>query len=175
MRDEWLMAVVGAMILAANLRVSEKPTLRLPWFATTLAAIVAALTMPIGLCTMHIGNKQLKTQLEKNLPMQAVEAVQAKGYAGPLFNDYDWGGYLIWALHMPVSIDGRQNLYGDERINRSIKTWDGEPDWATDPQLKSAGVVIGAVRLPLIQLLRTDPHFQLVYEDKLAAVFVAHK
>jgi hypothetical protein len=174
-RDEWLMAVVGAMILAANLRVSEKPTHRLPWFATTLAAIVAALTMPIGLRAMHINDKQLKTQLEKNLPVQAVEAVQAKGYTGTLFNDYGWGGYLIWALHMPVSIDGRQNLYGDERIDRSIKTWSGEPDWATDPQLKSAGVVIGGVKTPLTQLLRTDPHFQLVYEDKLAAVFVAHK
>jgi hypothetical protein len=31
------------------------------------------------------------------------------------------------------------------------------------------------VQAPLVQMLRMDPHFQLVYEDKLAAVFVARK
>jgi hypothetical protein len=31
------------------------------------------------------------------------------------------------------------------------------------------------VRAPLTQLLRLDPKFQLAYEDKVAAVFVARR
>jgi len=31
------------------------------------------------------------------------------------------------------------------------------------------------VGAPLVQVLRMDPQFQLVYQDKLAAVFVARK
>ena len=91
--------------------------------------------MLAGFRAMHVNNAQLETQLAKNLPVHAVEAVRAKGYAGPLFNDFNWGGYLIWALRMPVSIDGRQNLYGDQRIDRSVATWSAQPDWASDAQL----------------------------------------
>jgi hypothetical protein len=109
------------------------------------------------------------------MPVRAVESIRTNGYAGPLYNDFNWGGYLIWALRMPVNIDGRTNLYGNERMDRSIATWGAQPDWASDPELKSAGLVIGPVTAPLTQLLRMDSHYKLVYEDKLAAVFVAQR
>jgi hypothetical protein len=41
--------------------------------------------------------------------------------------------------------------------------------------LTSAGVVIGPVKAPLTQVLRLDPRCQLVYEDNLAAVFIARR
>jgi hypothetical protein len=56
-------------------------------------------------------------------------------------------------------------------MDRSVATWGGAPDWASDPDLTSARLVIGPVRTPLVQLLRRDSHYQLVYEDRLAAVF----
>jgi hypothetical protein len=124
---------------------------------------------------MHVNNARLESELAKSLPVRAVEAVQAKGYAGPLYNDYNWGGYLMWSLRMPVSIDGRAAFYGDQRIDRSLATWNAEPDWASDAQLMKAGVVIGPVKAPLTQVLRMDSRFQLVYEDKAAAVFAARK
>ncbi len=174
-RDEWSMVVIGAMILASNLRLNRKPAQQLPWFATALAVLTATLAIPMGLRAMHIDNPHLQTKLAKDLPVQAVETIRARGYAGPLYNDFSWGGYLIWALRMPVSIDGRSNLYGDDRLNRSVATWNAQPDWGDDTQLKSARLAIGPVKSPLTQILRLDPHFQLVYEDKLAAVFVARR
>jgi hypothetical protein len=128
-----------------------------------------------GFGAMHVNNAQLEIQVAKDLPVQAVQAVRAKGYAGPLYNTFDWGGYLIWALRMPVSIDGRAAFYGDQRIDRSVATWSAQPDWASDAQLMKAGVVIGPVKAPLTQVLRMDPRFQLAYEDKVAAVFVRRK
>jgi hypothetical protein len=98
--------------------------------------------------------------------------VKGKGLSGPVYDDYSWGGYLIWNPGLPVVIDGRQNVYGDERINRNIATWSGVPHWASDPDLKTAGVVIGPVNAPLTQLLRLSPAFDLAYEDHVAAVFV---
>ena len=47
------------------------------------------------------------------------------------------------------------------------------PDWATDPDLKSAGVVIAPVDTALAQLLHMDSRFELAYQDKIADVFVA--
>ena len=174
-RDVWAMAAVGALILASTITGSARAAIRLPKMAPALAVLAAGLAVLAGFRAMHGNNAQLATQLAKELPVRAVEAVRAKGYAGPLYNDYNWGGYLIWALRVPVSIDGRQNLYGDQRIDRSMATWSAQPDWASDAQLTSAGVVIGPVKAALTQVLRMDPRFQLVYEDKVAAVFVARR
>ena len=124
---------------------------------------------------MHVTNARLETKAAETLPVRAVEVIRAKGYAGPLYDDYNWGGYLMWALRMPVSMDGRASFYGDELINRSVATWTGATDPESDPQLMSSGLVIGPASQALTQLLRRDPRFQLVYEDKLAAVFLRRK
>jgi len=174
-RDVWVMAAVGALILASTIPGRESAAILLTKLGTGLAVLAAGLVMLAGFRMMRVNNTQLATQLAKDMPVNAVKAIQAKGYAGPVYNGYNWGGYLIWELKMPVSIDGRQNLYGDKRMDRSVATWGAEPDWATDTQLTSAGVVIGPVKAPLNQVLRMDPRYQLVYEDKVAAVFVARK
>ena len=62
---------------------------------------------------------------------QRAAFVAERGYSGPLFNDFNWGGYLIWALpQLPVAIDGRTNLHGDERIQRFGSTWAGSPSFS---------------------------------------------
>jgi hypothetical protein len=174
-RDLWVMAIVAAAILASRLVATSKPRLRAPKFAGALSVILAALAVAAAFPLLHVNNAKLQAQVTETLPANAVAAVRAKGYAGPLFDDYSWGGYLIWALRMPVSMDGRASFYGDEKITRSNGTWAGESDWASDPELKSAGLVIGPVNAALTQLLRKDPSFQLAYEDKIAAVFIARK
>jgi hypothetical protein len=42
-------------------------------------------------------------------PAQAVEFIDSSGLRGRMYNDYDWGGYLIWKLYpsCQVFIDGR--------------------------------------------------------------------
>ena len=174
-RDVWIMAAVASAILASRLTGSEKAQNRLPAYIPPLSALLAGLVVALALPVMHITNPRLQNLLAESMPVHAVDTVRARGYAGPLFNDFNWGGYLIWSLRLPVSIDGRAALHGDDRINRSIATWDAHPDWATDPQLTSAALVIGPVNAPLTQLLRIDPHFDLVFDDKLATVFVRHK
>jgi hypothetical protein len=174
-RDVWVMATVAAAILAATIAGKNKTTVQLPRFATALAVVAAALMVLTGFRAMHVNNKLLEEQVAKTLPADAVKAIQAKGYAGPLYNDYTWGGYLIWSLRMPVSLDGRAAFYGDEAIDRSVATWNAEPDWKSDAQLEKAGLVLGPVKSGLVQVLRMDLRFQLVYEDKVAAVFVARK
>jgi hypothetical protein len=174
-RDVWVMAVVGVMILASTIAGSETAAIRLPKLGTTIALLAAGLAMPAGFRILQVNNARLANDLAKNMPVHAVEAVRAKGYAGPLYNDYNWGGYLIWALRMPVSIDGRAAFYGDQRLDRSMATWNAEPDWSSDAQLTSAGLVIGPAKAALTQMLRMDPRFQLVFEDQVAAVFIARK
>ena len=173
-RDIWVVVTIAVAILASTIPARKSAADRLPGWATSLCIIAATLLLWGGVRLFHVNNAKLQADVAKVLPVDAVNEVRAKGYSGPLYNDFNWGGYLIWALRMPVSIDGRGGFYGDKSLDRSVATWSAQPNWDSDPTLKSAGLVLGPVQAPLVQMLRIDPHFQLVYEDKLAAVFVAH-
>ena len=173
-RDVWVMAAAAAAILPSAIPDKEASPATLP-FATTIAMLLAMLALPVGFRAMHIDNANLTDVRAHDLPVHAAEFVGQHHLTGSIYNNYDWGGYLIWSLKIPVSIDGRAALYGDPRIDRSFATWNAQPDWTADTQLAKAGIVLGPVKAPLTQLLRLDPRFRLAYEDKLAAVFIARK
>ena len=171
-RDVWVIAVAAVTIISSSIPARQVKHIQLPRFATVLAATAAALILLAGFRVMKVSNAKLETQVEATYPVKAVAAIQANHYPGPLFNDFNWGGYLIWSLRMPVSIDGRAAFYGDQAIDRSIATWGAETDWSTDPVLKRAGIIIGPAKGSLIQVLRLNPAYKLAYEDKIAVVFV---
>jgi hypothetical protein len=70
-------------------------------------------------------------------------------------------------------MDGRANLHGDERIERSSRTWNGKSDWMDDPDLQQARLIIAKRDKALCSLLRQNHRYELTYEDKIAAVFIA--
>ena len=142
--------------------------------------LISGLLVVAGLAALNIRRQineaHLASAVEKNYPVKAVQYTRASHLAGPLFNDYDWGGFLIWSLpELPVAIDGRSNLYGDEAVERSIKTWGGQPGWDTDPDLLRAGVIIAEKDRALTSLLRLSPGYKFVYEDNTAAVILRTK
>jgi hypothetical protein len=178
-RDTWVMVIAASAIVAQGTagkgQQDGRALPRLTLITAPAFAAMLAFLLFMGSLILHVNNAHLLAQIEDHLPVRAVQVIKEKGYAGPLYNTFDWGGYLIWELRMPVSIDGRTNLDGDQRLDRSISTWNGAPNWASDPDLQSAGLVIGPPGAPLTQLLRNDSKFDLAYEDKLAAVFTAHR
>lgn len=174
-RDVWVVVIAASAILASGLKGSVENRLRLTAAAAPLLAVATGLAVLLGFRVLQVDNARLRARLAEAMPVRAVEVVKAKGWSGALYNDFNWGGYLIWALRMPVSIDGRTNTYGDMWLDRSYATWNAQPGWESDPELRKAGLVIGPVNAPLMQLLRLDPRFQLAYEDKLAVVFLARQ
>lgn len=175
-RDLWVLVIVSLIILATSSQSTEKPDR----FVITKAQIIIVV-VAIGLISFVIARNRgisdasLQARLAETYPVAAAQIVADRGYAGPLYNHFNWGGYLIWRLpHLPVSMDGRTNLHGDERIEQSLKTWEGTQGWASDLELQTARLVIADINKPLCSLLRFDQRFELVYEDSVAAVFIAH-
>jgi hypothetical protein len=173
-RDVWLVGVPALAIIARSAPGSVRTRVRLTW--PRLAVVTAAtLAIFVGLAVRRdLSPRGLESAIAAEYPAGAAQTVESRGYPGPLFNHYDWGGYLIWRLpQLPAMMDGRSNLHGDERIRRSISTWTGGREWATDPELAAAKLVIAPINHALTSLLRRDPRFNLTYEDDVAAVFVA--
>jgi len=64
--------------------------------------------------------------IAKEVPAQAIEWIKENDPRGPIFNSYNWGGYLTWELRdYPVFIDGRADLYGNEMIQEWVEISDG--------------------------------------------------
>lgn len=106
---------------------------------------------------------------EKNrfTPTAALAAVEAHRVTGPVLNDYNFGGYLIFAGIAPF-IDGRNDLYGDEFIKRYSKT--GELPQLLQ-QYKTAWTLFGATS-PRVTLLDYLPGWRRLYADDVAVVHV---
>ena len=94
------------------------------------AAILLAMAV---FASIHIAQViQRQPQAEAELfPSGAVAFLQHHPPSGPIFNHYDWGGYLIWKLYpsTPVFIDGRADLYGQQLFHDFADAYQFKGRW----------------------------------------------
>jgi hypothetical protein len=105
-----------------------------------------------------------------NTPEAAV-ANAGLAKAGPVLNDYSFGGYLIFA-GIPTFIDGRGELYGGQfitRFNRDVSLAD-LPDFLELLDQYKFGATLLAPDTPAVALLDRLPDWQRVYSDDVAVV-----
>jgi hypothetical protein len=174
-RDLWFLVLASLAVLAGAGPRTVLPAARFHLTPRRRAVVAAALVGLMGLTAWarDLSAANLERKVADVFPARAAAVVAERGYPGRLFNDFNWGGYLIWSLpQRPVALDGRTNLHGDERMARIGSTWAGGPGWQDDPDLAAAGVVIAPADTPLAALLLTDRRFTLVHEDPVARVFV---
>src|SRR6476661_7036155 len=70
------------------------------------------------------GRLVLAKQVSDGSPVKAVEYIQSHHLSGNMLNEYDYGGYLIWALpEHPVFIDGRADLYEWAGVLSQYEKW----------------------------------------------------
>jgi hypothetical protein len=173
--DTWFGVIVSAVIVAGTeWPQSKRMPLRIGQLETAAVALGVTGAVVVTAWSGGLSESRLEAALAQRLPVNAAAFVEQHRYEGPLYNTVDWGGYLIWRLRpLPVSLDGRAYLHGDARMWRSMRTWNGLPGWESDTELAGARLVIAPVQYPLTELLRRHGRFSLVYEDRVAAVFVA--
>ncbi|WP_368039339.1 MULTISPECIES: hypothetical protein [unclassified Tardiphaga] len=81
----------------------------------------------IGLLTFIIASIQNYAPYDRSSPAAAVTELKKHNLAR-VFNDYDFGGYLIWR-GVPTFIDGRTELFGEKRmVDHNNASGLSEPD-----------------------------------------------
>jgi hypothetical protein len=169
-RDLWF----GALLAAAAMRPPEQkgnPVRSWTIVATVCAVLIAMRFLnAVGL----LADNDTAAAHARVYPVRAAEFIRETSPSGPLFNDITWGGYLAWALpEYPVTIDGRTNLYGNERLLQSSRTWSTEDGWMTDEELPKCNIVLARAGRPFTRVLRARPEsWKIAHEDPLAIVFV---
>jgi hypothetical protein len=173
MRETWFLAVISACALADGWELRASEGLRPVALRYRLTAAVWLLAvMIVGYRYYGVSDDWLEMQVTSAFPETAAQYIEKHHLAGPLYNDYNWGGFLIWRLpQLTVAIDGRANVHGEDRIEHFRDVWIGRPEWASDPELLHANVVVAKKDTALASLLRLDPRFKIAYEDVQSVVF----
>ncbi|MGC8838558.1 MAG: hypothetical protein ACP5UM_09090 [Anaerolineae bacterium] len=137
-------------------------------------AVLVALSVGARAWTGALDPTTVAREQEARFPVQAAEAILRERPPGPLFNSYNWGGYLLWRLYpaYQVYVDGRTDLYGDEVLGEYLRVVLLEPGWEEVLARRGIRLVVVEAGGPLAERLRADPDWEPFYGDDLAAVFV---
>jgi hypothetical protein len=107
------------------------------------------------------------------LPLEAIDFIKTNQPPGRLFNSYNWGGYLLWALpDYPVFVDGRTDLYNDEIITQWFAVVSGQAGWEKVLEVWEVNLILVEKTQPLVARLEaTNSGWVLLHQDDLAVVY----
>jgi hypothetical protein len=173
MRDAWFLCFSATACIAdysEDAPSSEHTTN--PWRDLAMVTAAVVLMLFAAAPATDFNMRTMDRSISADYPVNAINFLRRNPVPGPLYNNLTWGGFLMWYLpELPVAIDGRNDLYGDDLDKLFYESESAFPAYATDPYLDEAGVVILDSKLPLAKILTIDPRFNRVYHDDIATVF----
>jgi len=152
---------------------------RLPGLARQ-GLVLGALALVLSACSLVAGSRQprgvwnaLRPAFGEadTFPAAAVDFLRREGRRGTLWNEYVWGGYLIWHLYpeLRVSIDGRAAVYGPGRFREHLTVSELEPGWQTVlAELQPATAIVRSGS-PLVAALHASG-WAIRFQDHVATV-----
>ena len=138
--------------------------------------VILLVAVPVTLAYVRVKQtveNQPAVEAQK-FPTAAVEFMRVHKSPQPVYNEYHWGGYLIWKLYPDyrVFIDGRADVYGDAFFEEFMATHDGETNWQQSLSKYDVRTVLIRPDAALASLLRQDHGWEKVFEDGQAVIFV---
>ena len=156
-------SVLARIRLPASVRKDLNPALSgaLNWLIVLLVAVAVSLR-----CAVELSPKTIDTAQQRVAPVRAVEWLKQSRLTGPIYNSYNWGGYLVWAFPQePVFVDGRTDVYDDEFLREYVKVMFVRPGWPEVLDRYGVRLALTERESFLATLLATRPGWRLAYSD----------
>jgi hypothetical protein len=117
--------------------------------------------------------QNLEGQVQAGSPVGAVNFIQSSHLAGPMLNDYVYGGYLIWAApDHPVFVDGRSDVYEWSGVLSQFGSWatlQADPNSLLEKY--KVNFCLLTSQSPMAHVFPLMPGWKLVYSDSKSAIF----
>jgi hypothetical protein len=184
-RNIELLGLLSPMLLAsaigvqwASFRTGTRHTEALDKFfnrhaePASLPAILVVVLLVGALSSYKLLQQEIAPPQEIH-PIAAVEAMKKLDIKGPVFNDYSFGGYLIFS-GIPVFIDGRADMYGDDFLRRYREAYRLPRSNGLDKLLDEYHVCWTILRpnSPAVDYLDSAPGWRRIYSDRTAVIHV---
>jgi len=173
-RDVWLVtlaavAVIGEAIpIPAATEPAASTPLRHLLIAAALAVVVLALAVVLRLPQRP---QALLAKVGQSYPVAACNYIREHHLPQPLFNAFEWGGFLAWYLpDYPVAIDGRTDLYGDDFILQYSQMMSANLRYTDFPAIANARTILLPHSAVMAQALSRVSAFTVAYSDGVTTV-----
>ncbi|MGA2962366.1 MAG: hypothetical protein ABSD96_11890 [Candidatus Korobacteraceae bacterium] len=177
-RDLWLVTLAAVLVIgeafcgASSLLDAEQKQARTRQMLTAAALTVAALILAV-MIRIPTSREALLGRVAATYPVAACNYIREHHLPQPLFNPYEWGGFLTWYLpKYPVAIDDRTDLYGDDFMIQYSKVMNADLPYTAYPPLAQAATILLQRNSLMDEALRTVPAFKVAYSDNVAVVLM---
>lgn len=138
------------------------------------AAAALGLVIAISIAWPLRGRPLFDRTIEADtFPRDAVSYIRRSGLPGPMWNEYRWGGYLIWHLpEHPVFIDGRAEVYYNGPFEDFTAIHRVRPNWQALMDKYRVRLALVDSSAVLARTMEVSPYWRTVYRDRVATVFV---
>lgn len=105
-------------------------------------------------------------------PVKAVDWLKANPQQGRMFNNFIWGGYLLYRLwpEQTVFIDGQTDFYGEALTREYTQVMTLAEGWASVLEKYDVSWVIVQSDKPLVKALQEETRWTVVYQDTTATI-----
>jgi regulator of sirC expression with transglutaminase-like and TPR domain len=109
-------------------------------------------------------------------PVEAVSWLETHPQDGHMFNEFDWGGYLLLRLwpDQQIFMDGHTHIYGEALTREYEQVITLNTGWEEILRKHDVNWVILRVNTSLAKVLSASADWTAAYQDQTAIIFV-HK
>jgi hypothetical protein len=134
--------------------------------------LATILTGAVFKTVLALDPETIEESRRSSLPVEAIAYLRDRPSDGPMFNSYNWGGYLIWAARdYPVYIDGRTDLYDDQLLREYVATYFAQGEWEQNLYESGINLILVETSSPLSRLLALNSGWALLYQDDVAVIY----
>ncbi len=157
----------AGFVRKANVKPDRAPLIVLNWLF--LIAIL------VGTISCWPAKVPLEKRADaKVLPVQAVGYLQKHHFSGKVFNDYNWGGYLLWTMYpqVKVMVDGRTDVFADKVFPDYLTIYTLKGDAPRLLKAYDPDFLLIRKDSPLDNYLKQSKEWRRVYRDTMAIIYV---
>jgi hypothetical protein len=158
-----------------NIKIHRLPHKPIPiWLNILLNSFILLILSLAGIGkVLYVSSAEIKQPaLNAYYPTEAINWIQINQPPQPMFNNYNWGGYLIWFLRdYPVFIDGRTDLYSGRILQDYITIMTVSDGWEVSLNNYDIRLVFVSCDSRLSTSLTYAEEWGLVFADDTACLY----
>ena len=155
-------------------KISSRNEKRYPRLAIGIALPILISIAVLVLVLKGPGMVQRNEFLPSKFPVKAVDYIIVHPFEGNMFNEFTWGGYLLYRLwpEKKVFIDGQTDFYGEELTREYADVYNTNNNFEDILNKYSVNWVIVRQRAILASELEKSPDlWKLDYKDELCVIY----
>jgi hypothetical protein len=172
-RNVWMVALVAVAIIGDAVPSDAAIERELSRDRRALATAAVAIVLLVAGIVFVLPHRRdvLLAKVAEGYPVAASNYIREHRLPQPLFNAYEWGGFLTWYLpQYPVAIDSRTDLYGDDFIILYSKAMNADVTYMAFPAMAEARTLVFPKKSVLGEALSTVAGFKVAYSDDVGLV-----